>query len=213
MAEQTEPPDPMLQFFQYDHLPPTLREISRACAKLALGAVAALPRNAERTAGLRKLLEAKDCFVRARLFNPNGAPPPATDGQDVTLQVLQALERIEAGMSSLQGSAATDAAREERMAVTAQNIKDRVVNLQREITENKSVQASTVALLRSNTALLRELKAAAQGIPGGDELVALIDGSATELDAAEAVLAAAVVENTVAEGEPAPEPGGGTGQV
>jgi hypothetical protein len=31
-----------------------------------------LPRNPERSAGLRKLLEAKDCAVRAQLFVDNG---------------------------------------------------------------------------------------------------------------------------------------------
>lgn len=60
--------EPMLQFFEYAHLPPHLQEISQACRRLADQAVEGLPRNPERTAGLRKLLEAKDCFVRARLY-------------------------------------------------------------------------------------------------------------------------------------------------
>ncbi len=60
--------DPMLQFFAFEHLPPFLREISAPFGQLAREMVATLPRNPERSAGLRKLLEAKDCAVRARLF-------------------------------------------------------------------------------------------------------------------------------------------------
>lgn len=62
--------DPMLQFFAYQHLPDDLQGISRPFGELANLIVATLPRNPERTVGLRKLLEAKDCAVRARLFKP-----------------------------------------------------------------------------------------------------------------------------------------------
>ncbi len=62
------PDEPMMQFFSYEHLPPFLREISAPFGELARQMVLVLPRNPERTAGLRKLLEAKDCAVRARLF-------------------------------------------------------------------------------------------------------------------------------------------------
>jgi hypothetical protein len=60
--------EPMLQFFAYEHLKPELREVSRPFGELASRMVETLPRNPERTAGLRKLLEAKDCAVRALLF-------------------------------------------------------------------------------------------------------------------------------------------------
>ncbi len=66
--ERAAQADPMLQFFAYEHLPPFLREISAPFGQLAREMVATLPRNPERSAGLRKLLEAKDCAVRARLF-------------------------------------------------------------------------------------------------------------------------------------------------
>ena len=58
----------LLSFFQYQHLPEHLQEISKPFHDLA-HAVAARPTNhgAELTAGLRKLLEAKDCIVRAAL--------------------------------------------------------------------------------------------------------------------------------------------------
>jgi hypothetical protein len=59
--------DPILHFFHYRHLPPQLRETSRPFAHLAYKLVTTLPRNAERTVALRKLLEAKDAAVRANL--------------------------------------------------------------------------------------------------------------------------------------------------
>lgn len=60
--------EPMLQFFAYEHLPPQLQAISKPFGDLARNMVETLPRNPERTAGLRKLLEAKDCAVRALLY-------------------------------------------------------------------------------------------------------------------------------------------------
>lgn len=55
------------RFFAYDHLPERLRAISKPCADLAEQMIRALPDSAELTTGLRKLLEAKDCLVRAAL--------------------------------------------------------------------------------------------------------------------------------------------------
>ena len=60
--------DPLLQFFKWDHLPEPLRQTSARFAGLALGLVSTTPRNPERTVALRKLLEAKDCAVRAKLW-------------------------------------------------------------------------------------------------------------------------------------------------
>ena len=62
----------ILQFFEYEHLPAHLQDISRPFCVLAKGLVSdseliGLPRNPERTVALRKLLEAKDAAVRARL--------------------------------------------------------------------------------------------------------------------------------------------------
>lgn len=64
----TAPVDRMLQFFAYAHLPPHLGTISAPFGLLAEQIVATLPANPERTVALRKLLEAKDCAVRALLF-------------------------------------------------------------------------------------------------------------------------------------------------
>lgn len=58
----------IIQFFAYEHLPPHLQEISAPFAELAQKIVTLLPDNAERSTALRKLLESKDCAVRARLF-------------------------------------------------------------------------------------------------------------------------------------------------
>lgn len=60
--------EPMLQFFAYAHLPAALQEVSRPFAELVEDLVKMLPRNPERSAGLRKLLEAKDCAVRAAIY-------------------------------------------------------------------------------------------------------------------------------------------------
>lgn len=57
----------LLRFFAYDHLPPHLQPVSSAVSDLATTMVNALPDGPELSAGLRKLLEAKDCFVRAAL--------------------------------------------------------------------------------------------------------------------------------------------------
>ena len=65
--------DRMLQFFGYAHLPPHLQGISQRFNEIAQEMVDTLPSNPERTVGLRKLLEAKDCMVRARLYIEPGA--------------------------------------------------------------------------------------------------------------------------------------------
>lgn len=57
----------MLQFFAYEHLPEHLQAASRPFGELAIHVVETLPRTPERTVALRKLLEAKDCAVRALL--------------------------------------------------------------------------------------------------------------------------------------------------
>lgn len=69
VAQATQPPrDRMEQFFRFDHLPPHLRLVSQPFGELAAHVIRTLPSNPERTAALRKLLEAKDCAVRALIF-------------------------------------------------------------------------------------------------------------------------------------------------
>ena len=60
--------EPIAQFFAYSHLPEHLQQISRPFGDLATQILETLPRNPERTVALRKLLEAKDAAVRAKLF-------------------------------------------------------------------------------------------------------------------------------------------------
>lgn len=55
------------RFFRYDHLPEPQATISQYSAALAEAMIQELPDGPELTTGLRKLLEAKDCFVRASL--------------------------------------------------------------------------------------------------------------------------------------------------
>jgi len=57
----------MLKWFAYKHLPPHLQAVSAPIGELAEKLNDELPDCAEKSAGLRKLLEAKDCFVRAKL--------------------------------------------------------------------------------------------------------------------------------------------------
>lgn len=61
--------EPVLRFFHYAHLPSPLREISQPFAELAHKIISTTDSSAERAASLRKLLEAKDCAVRARLIS------------------------------------------------------------------------------------------------------------------------------------------------
>ena len=46
---------------------PGLYEVGDKCQALALSMVRALPLSPERSAGLRHLLQAKDCFIRAKI--------------------------------------------------------------------------------------------------------------------------------------------------
>lgn len=68
--------DPIMQFFAYTHLPPHLAAVSMPFCELAHAIVGndstppLIPRNAERTVALRKLLEAKDAAVRAAVCVP-----------------------------------------------------------------------------------------------------------------------------------------------
>lgn len=65
----------ILRFFEYDHLPEHLQPISRHFAGLAHTLAEELD-GPEVTAGLRKLLEAKDCFVRAKVAQRDTTPRP-----------------------------------------------------------------------------------------------------------------------------------------
>jgi hypothetical protein len=63
-----ETQSPLMQFFTWQHLPPHLQAVSKPFGELAKQIDTTIPGNAEKTTALRKLLEAKDCAVRAVLF-------------------------------------------------------------------------------------------------------------------------------------------------
>ena len=56
----------ILKYFKFEHLPQRLGEVSKPFCDLAQSLLE-LPRCAERTVALRKLLESKDAAVRAAL--------------------------------------------------------------------------------------------------------------------------------------------------
>lgn len=57
----------LLAFFPFDHLPPHLQVVAAPCHDLAFDMAGMLPDGPELTAGLRKLMEARDCFERQAL--------------------------------------------------------------------------------------------------------------------------------------------------
>ncbi len=66
-SEEQLATDPILRYFHYSHLPEKLQSASKPFCDLAQHLVDTVPRNAERTVALRKLLEAKDAGVRANV--------------------------------------------------------------------------------------------------------------------------------------------------
>ena len=70
MSEKHPAVASLLRYFAWQHLPTRLQAVSAPCSVLAYEMADALPSGPELTAGLRKLLEAKDCFVRAALDIP-----------------------------------------------------------------------------------------------------------------------------------------------
>jgi hypothetical protein len=61
----------MLKWFGYHHLPPDVQPVSAQFHQLATDIVGGIEPGPERTVALRKLLEAKDAAVRAKL-QPGG---------------------------------------------------------------------------------------------------------------------------------------------
>ncbi|WP_428491732.1 hypothetical protein [Rhodopila sp.] len=67
----------LIQFFTCDHLPQHLKTVSKPFGDLARQLEVDLPANPEKTVAMRKLLEAKDCAVRAILFKADVTPQSA----------------------------------------------------------------------------------------------------------------------------------------
>ena len=58
---------PLMKYFKYDHLLEHLQDVSKPFFYLADKMDRDVLDSSEKSAGMRKLLEAKDCFVRANL--------------------------------------------------------------------------------------------------------------------------------------------------
>lgn len=86
----------ILRYFEYDHLPLHLAAISRPVHDLAHG-MAQVLEGPELTAGLRKLLEAKDCFVRATLPKPD---PQTVDRPNPERDFKAASDRFQAAITA-----------------------------------------------------------------------------------------------------------------
>ena len=56
-----------IKYFEYQHLPEKLQQVSKPIGELASKLEQEIKDGPEKSAGMRKLLEAKDCFVRASL--------------------------------------------------------------------------------------------------------------------------------------------------
>jgi hypothetical protein len=65
--EKAEPMNPIMKYFEYEHLPEKLKAVSQPFCIMARDIDVNCPDGPEKSAGLRKLLEAKDCIVRASL--------------------------------------------------------------------------------------------------------------------------------------------------
>lgn len=55
---------PIMKYFECEHLPENLKAVSKPICEMAKQFEKELPDGQEKSFGLRKLLEAKDCFVR-----------------------------------------------------------------------------------------------------------------------------------------------------
>lgn len=71
MSSRNPSVEAVARFFEFSHLPEPLHSIAAECALLKDSMLNNLEDDPELTVGLRKLLEAKDCFVRAAVAQEN----------------------------------------------------------------------------------------------------------------------------------------------
>jgi hypothetical protein len=81
----------ILRHFEFGHLPAHLQEVSQPFHQLAQEMAGKLD-GPELTAGLRKLLEAKDCFVRAALGSGQAADPAPSDEDRIREAMAEAAD-------------------------------------------------------------------------------------------------------------------------
>lgn len=93
-------PTTTIKFFAYAHLPAKLQTVSKPIGDLATAFEALLPDGPEKSTGMRKLLEAKDCFVRQALDMPEPAasalPPHQQRVLDEKIDLDQRLNALDA---------------------------------------------------------------------------------------------------------------------
>lgn len=87
-------PTHTLRYFDYQHLPAPLQRVSRVLYCTAHKLEAMLLDGPEKATGMRKLLEAKDCFVRAAIDAPIPLPTPENDNPAACL--VEALKKVDA---------------------------------------------------------------------------------------------------------------------
>lgn len=68
------PTQMILRYFKYDHLPAPLQAVSKPFCEMATSIALGPTSGPETTTALRKLLEAKDCYVRAHLNEQHEQP-------------------------------------------------------------------------------------------------------------------------------------------
>lgn len=93
-------PSTTIKYFAFAHLPPKLQAVSKPIGELAEKLEALLPDGPEKSAGMRKLLEAKDCFVRCALDMPEQAastvPPHQQRVIDEKRELDERLSKLDA---------------------------------------------------------------------------------------------------------------------
>ena len=88
------------KYFAFEHLPPKLQRVSKPLGELAMTLELMLPDGPEKSAGMRKLLEAKDCFVRTALDMPESAPSAVPAHQQRVLDERSDLKDKHAKLSA-----------------------------------------------------------------------------------------------------------------
>ena len=88
------------KYFAFEHLSPKLQRVSKPLGELAMTLELMLPDGPEKSAGMRKLLEAKDCFVRTALDMPEPAPSTVPAHQQRVLDERSDLKDKHAKLSA-----------------------------------------------------------------------------------------------------------------
>lgn len=122
----------IMKYFEFSHLPEKLQDISKPIGDLAKSMDAELPDSAEKSAGFRKLLEAKDCFVRAALpclllVLFCGCVAPADDSRAISVSRTGWLDNKVQGLADR----SMDRARETILIPALQGMVDGLKNQQR----------------------------------------------------------------------------------